>query len=460
MCNIAQNRGFQYKHVMKIQQLSGFQRELLFSNVENFERFIERFYKSDLGKIYKAIPWSELVKQFGFKKRSHGRHFLIPPRGRIALMILKNYSGLSDKKLIEQLNGNVEWQFFCGIHLGYERIENYKIVSQIRCELSQTLDIEILQKILYNHWSDYIEEPEKITMDATCYESEVRYPTDIKLLWEMVEWTHSRMKKVCTQLERPQIRSRYLKWKGRYVNYSKMRRKTKKKRISLQRSSLLLIEKFMNFLFNHSHHLDIKDIQTLIVIKTAYSQQYALFHKGIKPTQRIVSIHKSYLRPIVRRKEIKAVEFGAKVNKIQIGGISFIEHLSFEAFNEGTRFKNSIYLAQSLSHRKTRVAAADAIYATNSNRTFATLQGIKTDFKAKGPKRQNRKEQDQLKKLIQKERATRLEGSFGKDKEHYHLRKIKARTMRNEMLWIFFGIHTSNALEIGRKIFQQKSQAA
>ena len=32
-----------------------------------------------------------------------------------------------------------------------------------------------------------------------------------------------------------------------------------------------------------------------------------------------------YVRPIVRGKETKSVEFGAKVNNIQIDGISFIE---------------------------------------------------------------------------------------------------------------------------------------
>lgn len=57
---------------------------------------------------------------------------------------------------------------------------------------------------------------------------------------------------------------------------------------------------------------------------------------------RIVSIDRPYLRPIVRGKENKRVEFGAKVNNIQIGGISFIEHHSFEAFNEGIRLKACI----------------------------------------------------------------------------------------------------------------------
>ena len=65
-----------------------------------------------------------------------------------------------------------------------------------------------------------------------------------------------------------------------------------------------------------------------------------------------------------------------------------------------------------------------------------------------------------LAKEIKKERATRLEGSFGKEKEHYHLKKIKARTQKSEILWIFFGIHTANALEIGRRIYIQIQNAS
>ncbi|MEZ4970185.1 MAG: hypothetical protein R2814_11140 [Flavobacteriaceae bacterium] len=37
-------------------------------------------------------------------------------------------------------------------------------------------------------------------------------------------------------------------------------------------------------------------------------------------------------------------------------------------------------------------------------------------------------------------------------KEHYHLKRIRARTKKTEVLWIFFGIHTGNALEIGRHV--------
>jgi hypothetical protein len=83
---------------------------------------------------------------------------------------------------------------------------------------------------------------------------------------------------------------------------------------------------------------------------------------------------------------------------------------------------------------------------------------IKTDFKPKGRPSKHYKEQKKLRAMITKERASRLEGSFGKEKEHYHLKKIKAKTPKTETLWIFFGIHTANALEIGRRMHQKELQ--
>jgi hypothetical protein len=133
-------------------------------------------------------------------------------------------------------------------------------------------------------------------------------------------------------------RSRYLKWKKRYVSYSKMKRKTKNKKRALTRSLLLLLKKF-------NGELDRLEVQYGITMtkdqyrrrataRKIYSQQHDYFYKGVKPKNRIVSLDKEYIRPIVRGKETKAVEFGAKVNKFQIDGISFIEHLSFEAFTK------------------------------------------------------------------------------------------------------------------------------
>lgn len=381
---------------------------------------------------------------------------LFSPKGRLALMFLKHYACCSDHKLIEQLNGNLEYQFFCDIALGDKRIDNYKIVSQVRCELADKLKIYPTEKILYNYWSDFISSPNQATTDATCYESELRYPSIQKLLWEAVDWLYHQLRKICRVLGVKMIRSKYRKWKPRYHGFSKMRRKTNKKRVSLTRALLKLLKKFIDFESQLRKTQDakftIRYYRRVATIKKIYQQQERHFRTGEKIKDRIVSISKDYIRPIVRGKEVKPVEFGAKVNKLQIDGINFIEHISFDAFNEGTRLQSTVYKAQGLTKKKLKILGADAIYATNKNRNFVTKHDIKTDFKRKGKLPKNYSDEKKLKAQITKERATRLEGSFGKEKEHYHLKKIKAKTKKTEILWIFFGIHTANALEIGRRM--------
>ena len=79
----------------------------------------------------------------------------------------------------------------------------------------------------------------------------------------------------------------------------------------------------------------------LSVIRKVLVQKKEMF-KDRKVSDHIVSIDRHYILPIVRGKERKPVEFGVKVNNIQIDGISFIKCLSFKAFNEGIRLKDCI----------------------------------------------------------------------------------------------------------------------
>jgi hypothetical protein len=103
------------------------------------------------------------------------------------------------------------------------------------------------------------------------------------------------------------------------------------------------------------------------VIRKVLSQQQQIFKTHKTVPDRIVSIAKSYIRPILRGKEVNKVEFGAKVNMIQVDGINFIEHLSFDNFNESTRLISSICYDRRLFGKITHISGDD-IYATNANR--------------------------------------------------------------------------------------------
>ena len=65
-----------------------------------------------------------------------------------------------------------------------------------------------------------------------------------------------------------------------------------------------------------------------------------------------------------------------------------------------------------------------------------------------------------LRRELSKERAIRLEGSFGTQKQHYSLARIKARNKKTEILWIFFGIHTANVILMINKIRNRTGKAA
>jgi transposase, IS5 family len=49
-----------------------------------------------------------------------------------------------------------------------------------------------------------------------------------------------------------------------------------------------------------------------------------------------------------------------------------------------------------------------------------------------------------------------LEGSFGTEKEHYLLNKIKAQNPKTEKVWLFFGIHTANAVKMVKRRVKAK----
>ena len=69
---------------------------------------------------------------------------------------------------------------------------------------------------------------------------------------------------------------------------------------------------------------------------------------------------------IVREKATRSIELDAKVYYIQIGGISSIEHLSFNVFKLGCP-SEGMYQPISAVHEEVKVVVADSIYTTNEN---------------------------------------------------------------------------------------------
>ena len=158
----------------------------------------------------------------------------------------------------------------------------------------------------------------------------------------------------------------------------------------------------------------------------------------------------------MRGKEVKSVEFGAKCNNILVEGISFIEKLSFNPFNEGTRLTHCIKMHKRLFGVDVKKIGGDASYAGNANREMCTSNGIQTSFVQKGKRAKGKREKDSVRQELARVRATAMERLFGTQKELYSLRRIKARKKETEILYIFFVIHTANAVLLAERLMEQQ----
>ncbi|HYJ64787.1 MAG TPA: transposase [Parafilimonas sp.] len=431
---------------------------LLFEQSEDIQ--MQAFYNTPLGILYKAIPFEALSKQIPKPKRAlsgKGCKSWFDVKGGIALQILKSYYRISDALLIEQLNGNWQMQFFCGMQLKQgEQIKDKDIVGRWRSYLARHIDIDEMQLSCAERWKPYMQHVHTGFTDATVFESYIEYPTDAKLLWNSCTQVYCMIKQTRKNARLRDTRINHDKHKSRWLHFAKSKKKTKRQNKKICKQLLRYLERLIKQLdqLQQKHVLTLGAVHynRLVTINTIKEQQWRhYFGKEAKVPDRIVSLHKPYVRPIVRGKEVKPVEFGAKVNMLLVDGISFMEHFNFDNFNEGTRLQSTIHLQRKYFGACYQIGA-DAIYATNKNRKYCTKNEIATSFVAKGNEGKNKDQKSQMRSIPGKVRSTVLEGSFGNEKNHYQMNKIKAKTKDNEKAWIFFSLLTCNAMQIAKRM--------
>jgi hypothetical protein len=416
------------------------------------------FKDSRLGKIYDSIPWDQLADCLPEESKGPGAPRWFSAHGMFGLMFLKSYLKISDEKLIERFNTDWSLQLFCNKLLKEgQRIRDKAIVSRIRTYIAENTEWQQLQDVLINHWKRDMNNTHVLLMDATCYESYVRFPTDVKLLWESCHWVFEKqLYRWCKILGVKRPRSKYVDQKRLQLDFDRRRKKPYKLAVKRRKTLIYLLQKgihqLQSILDAHPqielNHADRGYLRT--IRKVLEQQQFLLTHPAKELKGRIVSLPRPYVRPIIRGKETKRLEFGMKVHMLQVDGICMIDHMSFNAFNESTRLKIS-----TLKHRSTFghlfQLGADKIYANNPNRKYLTGKKIFTCFPRKGPQIDTKAEK-KLRSILASQRATVMEGSFGVHKTSYGLDKIKAKGVKREMIWVFFGVMTANAVKISKQI--------
>ena len=279
----------------------------------------ERFFSTDVGKIYRTIPFdqlSALITAPAFERSGLGRKPWFDVKGGIALQFLKHYLQLSDAKLIERINTDWSLQYFCGIQLrAGEVIGDKDLPSQWRSYLGQHLNIGKWQRVLATRWKPYIEQPQSSLHDATCYESRIAYPTDVKLLWQACCQVDQYLQQILKRHHRRRSRNNYRQRRGEFLLYQKSRKKTRRWEKKVRKKLLKYLRRLLDLLGEacnrHPVIFSASKRRRLTTIYRLYAQQFKKLH-GEKIDDRIVSLSKPYIRPIIRGKEVKQVELVAR----------------------------------------------------------------------------------------------------------------------------------------------------
>ena len=149
---------------------------------------------------------------------------------------------------------------------------------------------------------------------------------------------------------------------------------------------------------------------------------------------RIVSISQPHVRPIVRGKAGKKVEFGAKISISHLAeGYITLARLSWENYNESTDLIGQIESYRERFGYYPASVHADTIYRNRMNRSYCKKRGIRLSGKALGrPKKQTAANREELKAEKKRQRQDELdripvEGKFGSAKRKGTLDRIMAK---------------------------------
>lgn len=412
-------------------------------------------------KLSARIPWDELAKGYHAKLSSDRGRPAKNARMVIGAVIIKHRLTLSDEETVMQIQENPYLQYFIGLSR-YQ--EEPAFAPSLFVEIRRRMGIDVFaafEKAILaeiektrkkGKAKDRNQEPPshkgKLVVDATVAEQAVRYPTDLGLLNESREITEelidelalkSGVKKPRTY--RQQARKRYLSLAKNKKPGKRLIRDGIRQQLQYLRRNLAHIDGLLDTC--EGFPLSARQQRQYWVIQQIYRQQLAMHQsKSCRCDDRIVSIHQPHVRPIVRGKAQGKTEFGAKLSVSLVDGVAMVDHLGWDAFNEGQDLQEQVENYRSRYGCYPEVVLADGIYGSRENRKYLRDKGIRFGGKPLGrPKKQTDMNAEQLRLAKRQRRRDALEripieGKFGQGKNGYRLNYIRARTAVTSESWI------------------------
>ena len=413
-------------------------------------------------KLAELIDWGTLEDRYtsNFKNINVGQE-AHSVRMAVGSLIIQNRKTLSDRETIQDITENPYMQYFIGLEAFTDKAPfDPSMMVHFRKRLGKDIINEI-NEMIANPKQDVFDDkppqdkgtpagetdkikadtPEvnqgKLILDATCAPADIHYPTDIWLLNNVRE----ALEEIIDVLHTPHIGNLMKPRTYRetahkdFLNISKSKRpkanqirKAIRKQLNYIKRDFRIIEDLVKS--SPLELLSNKQYQNLLVAREIYRQQKQMFRdKTHQIEDRIVSLHMPFIRPIVRGKTNAPVEFGAKLAISIVNGYAYMEHLSFDNFNEGTTLIESIENFKRRFGHYPEAVLADKIYRNRDNIAYCKKYNIRFSGPPLG---RPVKDTELLRQQYHQERQdsgerNAVEGKFGEGKRFYGLNRIMAR---------------------------------
>ena len=371
-------------------------------------------------KKAQTIPWLEIEKRYAALFTNRKGNVAKPLRLALGACIIQAEYSFSDEETALMIQENPYLQYFCG-YPGYDD-EKLPFDPSLMVYFRKRLTPEVLGEINEMIVRDAKERQEKgagskddddsddapgsggnrgtMIVDATCAPSNIRYPQDVSLLNEarenaekLLDALHDSADGKKPRTYRERARKDYLKYTRCRKHTAKMTRKAIGKQLTYLRRDLDAVDGKLSL----GKSLTTRQMERLDTIRTIYEQQKYMYDNLTHSVpDRIVSVSQPFVRPIVRGKAGKPVEFGAKLDVSVVDGWTRLECCSFDAYNEAGNLQEMTERFRAREgHYPSRILA-DKIYRNRENLSYCKMHGIRLSGPALGrPKKGETREKAQ-----------------------------------------------------------------
>ena len=353
-------------------------------------------------KKAQTIPWLEIEKRYAALFTNRKGNVAKPLRLALGACIIQAEYGYSDEETALQIQENPYLQYFCG-YAGYDD-SKLPFDPSLMVYFRKRLTPEVLGEINEMILRDVAKPDEKkdddnddddgsgnsgtLTIDATCAPSNIRYPQDVSLLNEARENAEKLLDVLHDPADGKKPRSYRKRARKDYLKYTRSRKHSAQQTHAAIRKQLGYLKRDLESVdakLALGKQLTGRQTERLDTLRKIYEQQKYMYENKVHSVpDRIVSVSQPFIRPIVRGKAGKPVEFGAKLDISVVDGWTRLEYCSFDAYNEAGNLQEIAERFYEREGHYPKRILADKIYRNRDNLAYCKQRQIRLSGPALG----------------------------------------------------------------------------